>query len=153
MNPKIDTGNIIAVQRFHLYEVDTVYSLTQRCYDYILTLYYDIMSLIILGKELPLTNENWKRKPYTRQELNDLCIITPEMTEDETKRRVKSVTFPNAPGAYIKINGETFLHENILTTNPTPLNKEHKAASLTFHALIPQRLLSSSKKGVWCVGL
>jgi methionyl-tRNA formyltransferase len=120
MNPKVDTGNIIAVQRFHLYEVDTVYSLTQRCYDYILTLYYDIMSLIILGKELPLTNENWKRKPYTRQELNDLCIITPEMTEDETKRRVKSVTFPNAPGAYIKIKGETFLHENILTTKPTP---------------------------------
>ena len=52
--------------------------------------------------------------------LTEFSLNEPEMTEDETKRRVKSVTFPNAPGAYIKINGETFLHENILTTKPTP---------------------------------
>ena len=58
---------------------------------------------VILNNPVLGTDEDWKRKPFTRQELNNFCIISPDMSEDEIKRRVKSVTFPNAPGAYIKI--------------------------------------------------
>ena len=103
MNPKVDTGKLVAVRRFPLYKTDTVYSLTQRCYGYILALFYEMMSLVLDKQELPQSDEGWKRKPFTRQELNNLCKISPDMSEDEIKRRVKSATFPNAPGAYIKI--------------------------------------------------
>jgi len=111
MNPKVDTGKLVAVRRFPLYKTDTVYSLTQRCYGYILALFYEIMSLILDNQELPQSDEDWTRKPFTRQELNSLCRISPDMSEDEIKRRVKSVTFPNAPGAYIKIGGVNFIYE------------------------------------------
>lgn len=108
MNPKVDVGQIIAVKRFPLYENDTVFSLTQRCYSYILTLYYEIMSLIIEGKDLPVSDEKWKRQPYKRKELNELCRISPDMPQEEIRRRVKAVTFPNAPGAYIETAGMKF---------------------------------------------
>lgn len=108
MDSKVDTGKIIDVKRFPLYENDTVFSLTQRCYAYILTTFYEITSVILSGKELPESEESWKRKPFTRKELNELCVITKDMTEEEVSKRVKAVTFPNAPGAYIKINDMIF---------------------------------------------
>jgi len=61
------------------------------------------VGLAILNNPVLGTDEDWKRKPFTRQELNNFCIISPDMSEDEIKRRVKSITFPNALGAYIKI--------------------------------------------------
>ncbi len=108
MNPKVDTGQLIAVKRFPLYESDTVFSLTQRCYGYILALFYEIMSIIYDFKELPKLDENWKRNAYKRKELNELCRIQPSMSEDEIHRRVKAVTFPHAPGAFVEIAGMKF---------------------------------------------
>lgn len=108
MNPKVDSGDIIAVRRFPLLETDTVYSLTQRCYSYILTLFYEIVNDIIQGDKLPKSQEKWTREPYKRYELNALCKITQDMTDDEIKRRIRAVKFPGAPGAYIEINGMKF---------------------------------------------
>jgi len=111
MNPKVDTGQLIAVKKFPLYESDTVFSLTQRCYGYILALFFEIMSLIREFKELPHLDENWKRDAYKRKELNELCRIKPNMSKDEIQRRVKAVTFPDAPGAYIEMGGMKFNYD------------------------------------------
>jgi len=111
MDSKVDTGKIIDVKRFPLYETDTVFSLTQRCYSYILTTFYEIMAIILSGNELPKSDEIWKRKPYTRKELNELCCITNDMKEEEIRRRVKAVSFPNAQDAYIKIGDMTFNYQ------------------------------------------
>ena len=61
------------------------------------------VGLAILNNPVLGTDEDWKRKPFTQHQLNNFCIISPDMSEDEIKRRVKSVTFPNVLGAYIKI--------------------------------------------------
>ena len=82
--------------------------MTERCYGNILTLFYEIAQLILAGDDLPQSDEFWKRKPYTRKELNELCRITSDMSEEEIKRRVKAVTFPNEQGAYIEKNGIKF---------------------------------------------
>ena len=111
MNPKVDTGQIIGVRKFPLFDSDSVFSLTQRCYSYILTLFYEIMSLLLENNELPKSNENWKRKPYKRKELNELCKITQNVPEDEIAKRVRAVTFPNAPGAYIQMGNMKFNYE------------------------------------------
>jgi methionyl-tRNA formyltransferase len=111
MSSKVDTGRLIEVKRFPLYKSDSVYSLTQRCYAYILVLFYEIVSLILDGKELPQVEETWKRKPYRRSELNELCRVTPDMSEDDVQRRVKAVTFPNALGAYVEIGKMRFFYE------------------------------------------
>jgi methionyl-tRNA formyltransferase len=111
MASTVDTGKIIAVKRFPLYPTDTVLSLTQRCYVYILTLFYEIASELYFGNSLPSCNETWKRKPYKRVELNELCKINRDMDTEEIKKRIKATTFPNAPGAYIEIDGMRFSYD------------------------------------------
>lgn len=108
MAEKVDTGPIIAVERFPVFPSDTVYSLTQRCYAHISTLFFDIATRLIQKEPLPQARERWERKPYTRSELNALCRISPEMSSEEVRRRVRAVTFPNAPGAYVEIGGVRF---------------------------------------------
>jgi methionyl-tRNA formyltransferase len=108
MAPRVDTGPIIAVRRFPLYEHDSGWSLTQRCYVAIQSLFYEIIDMILDGRELPTSEEMWTRTPYKRSELNALCEITLDMSESEIARRVRAVTFPGAPGAFIVINGMRF---------------------------------------------
>ena len=109
MAESVDSGEIIYVKRFPLIKEDTVYSLTQRCYGFILAMFYEIMLLIHAGEELPRSEEVWERKPFTRRELNELCRITPDMPVEEIRRRVRAVTFPDAPGAFVELEGVRFV--------------------------------------------
>ncbi|MBC7873849.1 MAG: hypothetical protein H7Y01_07635 [Ferruginibacter sp.] len=93
MLAKVDSGSIIAVRRFPLFETDTVYSLTQRCYVEILHLFVDLISGVLLGKNLPESTETWTRKPYKRKELDELCELKPGMTETEIQRRIRATTY------------------------------------------------------------
>ena len=104
----MDSGNIITVERFPIFENDSVYSLTQRCYAHIYVAFVKIFYSIILGKPLSESKEHWKRKPYTRRELNDLCVITKDMSANEVVRRIKATTYPRMPGAFIEISGYKF---------------------------------------------
>jgi len=109
MRKMVDSGDIIEVVRFPIFDNDTVYSLSQSCYAFIFTSFINLFSIIIHDSSLSCANEQWKRKPYTRQELNELCIITKDMPEHEIRRRVRATTFPNMPGAYIELGGTKFL--------------------------------------------
>jgi len=108
MKMTVDTGNIIAVRRFPITEDDTVFSVTQQCYRLVETMFYEIMDCILQGKSLPKSSEQWKRRPYTRKELNELCYISPDMTEEEVERRIKATTY-RWPWAYTKIGNRTFI--------------------------------------------
>ena len=110
MEPKVDTGRIINVVRFPILPKDTVYSLTQRCYDYLLIQFYKVIDYVFYNNKLPDSDEKWKRKPYTRKDLNKLCEIKPNMSKEEIKKRIKATTYPNMPGAYIEISGEKFIY-------------------------------------------
>lgn len=107
MNGNVDSGKIIAVKKFHVVETDTVYSLTQNCYQLIEECFYVIMNMVLEGKELPVTNETWKRKPFTRKQLDELCHIRPEMSEEEIKKRIKATTY-KTPWAFTKIGNHIF---------------------------------------------
>lgn len=105
MVAKVDTGNIVAVTRFPVFENDTVYSITQQCYNHILSLFYHIFSLVIKREAIPVSQEVWKRKPYLRKELNELCRLTPEMDIEEIERRIKATNYLE-PWAFIQIGNE-----------------------------------------------
>ncbi len=108
MAAAVDTGNIVDVRRFPIYETDTVYSLTQRSYGHMLSMFYAVMGRILCGLILPESVYQWTCKPYTRAELDELCRIEPGMPEDEIKRRIQATTFPGMPGAYVVVGGERF---------------------------------------------
>jgi len=108
MAEEVDSGKIVDVKRFEVFDTDTVYSVTQRCYAYMLTLFYEIMTMIKLNKTLPESKEKWTRKAYRYKDLQALKKIEPDMDKDEVKRRIRAVTYPGYDGAYIELHGERF---------------------------------------------
>ena len=117
MLKSVDSGRIIRVKRFPILKNDTVFSLTQKSYAYMLTLFYEVISEIVLYKKIDFSDEGWHRKPYTRKELNALCKITSKMSIAEIKRRVKATTFPGAQGAYIKFDDLKFEYKDDMVHN------------------------------------
>ncbi|MBI1911092.1 MAG: hypothetical protein HYS21_03745 [Deltaproteobacteria bacterium] len=108
MERKVDTGKIIHVERFPVFDRDTVYTVTQRCYAYIYPAFVRIFRIMLSGEPMPQSSEQWKRKPYTRKELDELCRVTKDMADDEIKRRVKATDYPGMPGAYLESGGEIY---------------------------------------------
>lgn len=93
MEPRVDIGKIIAVERFPVFPTDTVASLLSRTYDCQLVLFYKIMNVILKGGELPISKELWTRRPFTRKEFNKLGQITPDMGKEEIAKRVRAINF------------------------------------------------------------
>lgn len=93
MVSKVDTGGIIAVKRFPIWKSDTVASVLSRTYDYQLALFYDVIDQILLGQELPTSEEKWTREPFSRAQFNQLGKITPDMSEAEIAKRVRAIQF------------------------------------------------------------
>jgi methionyl-tRNA formyltransferase len=93
MAPSVDTGRIIAVRRFPLLAGDDVALLLERTHQHLLTLFYEIVSEIAVSHSLPECAESWKRRPYTRMELDHLARIEPEMPREEVARRVRATAF------------------------------------------------------------
>ncbi len=95
MDAKVDNGGIIAVKRFPILPDDNVDSLLQRTYDFQLVLFYEVLGKIIHGNPMPVSAENWTRKPFTRFEFNSLSLITSAMTKQEIDKRVRATSYKN----------------------------------------------------------
>ena len=107
MKGNVDAGPIIKVVRFPISKEDTVFEVTQRCYALIEEMFYEMMTDLLNGKDLPVSDEQWKRKPFTRKQLDELCTITPEMSDEEIKKRIKATTY-KTPWAFTKIGPHIF---------------------------------------------
>lgn len=108
MLPKVDSGTVVDERLFPMLETDTVESLKYRTMVTMLSQFHDICSLIASGQELPIAAQQWSRKAFTRNEMNALKQITPDMAEAEVARRVRATTYPGYPGPYVELGGERF---------------------------------------------
>jgi methionyl-tRNA formyltransferase len=111
MHARVDTGPIIREVRFPIYSQDSVESLKLRTMVAMLALYQEIMIALRHGRRLPAAERSWSRRPFTRRELNELKVITPDMQPDEIRRRVRATTYPGYPGASLRLAGITFQTE------------------------------------------
>ena len=93
MATKVDTGNIIAVKRFPVFQNDDVCSLLLRTYDFQLALFYEIIGGILKDEPLPSSNEVWTRKPFSRKEFNRLSVIDSAMQREEVERRIRATSY------------------------------------------------------------
>ena len=93
MLPNVDTGTIIDTKKFPVFPSDTVSTLLSRAYYYQLVLFYEVMEKILKGEELPVSKEKWTRKPITRKEFSKLTEITPDMDNEEVKKRIRATSF------------------------------------------------------------
>lgn len=115
MKPKVDTGEIIMTSYFDIADNETVESLKLKSMIHLLNCFNEIVSLIAKGQALPLSEEKWLRPAFTRQELNQLCLIDCKtQSEDEVRRRINSVNYPSKDtnwGAYTIIGNKKFYCE------------------------------------------
>lgn len=112
MTASIDDGEIIAVRRFPLGSSYSVKTLQERTLSELLVLFYQIMDIVASGSPLPSAEERWKRKATTKNDLEELCRITPEITELELRRRIKALSYPGMPGVFLELHGYRFDFEN-----------------------------------------
>jgi methionyl-tRNA formyltransferase len=68
---KIDSGPIIKVQRFPIAPRETASGLIDRAAAYLLLLFYEIIHLIRSESKLPVANESWGTKLFTRKMLQE----------------------------------------------------------------------------------
>lgn len=108
MAPRVDSGAIIDERRFAVTDADSVESLKLRTVVVMLSMFHDIIYTIAAGEKLPEAATTWTRKPFTRKQLDALCVLTPDMPADEMARRVRAVTYPRFPGAEMHVNGQVF---------------------------------------------
>lgn len=107
MAPKVDTGAIIAVSRFPVKDSDGVAEILHDTYECQIALFFEIASLILEGKPLPVSPEKWMRPPFTRKQFNELFVITPDMSKEEIARRVRAVSYKEWQ-PYVEIEGFRF---------------------------------------------
>lgn len=107
MAAKVDTGQIIAVSRFPVYPQDGVAELLERTYKHQIALFYHIVGLLAEGKDLPTSQETWTRPPFTRQQFNELFIITPAMSKEEITRRIRAISYRHWQ-PYVELHGYRF---------------------------------------------
>ena len=103
-------GKIISVKRFPIAPSDTVASILKKTYDAQLVLFYEVMETIINGKELPVSDEVWTRKPFTRKEFNKLMTITSDMDNEELRKRIRATSF-NQWQPSIKVGKYSFYYD------------------------------------------
>lgn len=108
MNPKVDTGAVIAVRRFPILDEDSVHSLTMRCYEHIEALFRAVFEAFFKTGAWPVSTESWTRPPFRRKQLDELCRITPDMSPEEIARRARATTYPGMPGPFVEIAGRRF---------------------------------------------
>ncbi len=108
MAAKVDTGPIIAVERFPVLASDDVASLIGRSHAALFALFEKITALLALGEPLPSSAERWARAPYTRRDFDALCTLTTDMSREELERRIRATSYgPWKPT--LDVNGVTFV--------------------------------------------
>lgn len=108
MKKKADSGKIVSVKRFPMFESDTVMSLRERTMTYTLLNFFELIYPIIEGKDIPTSDEEWKREPRTQKDLNELLQISLDMPTEEIDRRIRATAHGEYPGPYIEIHGKKY---------------------------------------------
>ena len=55
--------------------------------------FFDITLSLIKNKPLPNSELKWERLPYTKKQLDNLCILSKKMDQSEIERRKKATTY------------------------------------------------------------
>lgn len=92
---EVDAGPIVSVSRFPILPSDTVASLLDRTYDYLLCQLYDAATAVAEGRSLALCGENWSRKATRKKDLDSLREIPADC--DDPDRLIRATSFPGYP--------------------------------------------------------
>ena len=109
MNERIDAGTIIEERTFPVLPDDSVETLKFRTMIMMTAMYMEKLQALARGEGLRAAGIGWTRTAFSTKLLNELCVVTPDMTEEEIRRRVRATTYPGYPGATVSLGGVTFV--------------------------------------------
>ena len=105
---EVDAGPIIVERRFHIRDEESVESLKFRTMIELMPIFHEIVTLVASEKPLPRADVNWFRPAFTRKQLDELGTVTPDMSDDEIRSRLRAMTYPGYPGLRVQIGGIEF---------------------------------------------
>ena len=108
MNEKVDTGKIIKVKRFKVNKKMKLDELINKSYSTMFLLFVKVMKDFFKTSRFKFTKETWKRKPYTRNDLEKLCILKLIDKPNLVLRKIKSTYYKGCPGPYYLIGKNKF---------------------------------------------
>ena len=108
MNSKVDTGKILGVKKFKINKHITLEKLINLSYLKMYELFKYIVNKTLTNELFPSSNISWKRKPYKRTDLENLCLIKKNYKKNEILKRIRSTYYPGYPGPYFIINDRKF---------------------------------------------
>jgi len=93
MAARVDSGDIVDTMAVAIRPDDTVASLLDRAHVHQLGMFYYIMRLITIGRDLPRSDKKWNSNKRTRRDLDKLATLTPGMPEQEMQRRIRATSY------------------------------------------------------------
>jgi methionyl-tRNA formyltransferase len=108
MEEKVDSGKIIKVIRFPIFEDDTCDYLFERALNYSLLLFYEILTEIALTGQVPVANETWKRKAISRANFEKWMTLNISDSPEEVSRKIRATRHSRFPGPYLEFGGYKF---------------------------------------------
>ncbi len=102
MDENFDTGDIIEVEKFTLYDTYTAGDVLDKTYQVLLGLFYKYVPQIIEGRELPRTKQH-QGYAYKKVEINDFVDLSLEQ-----KNKIRALTVHPKYHAKVKIANKTY---------------------------------------------
>ena len=117
MSKKVDSGKIIKIRKFKVKKNQSIESLIKKSYQEMFYLFKEIIINFKKERKIYFSKLKWKRKAYTRKELEKLCEIKNFNNKRKLLNKIRSTYFEGYPGPYLKVHGFCFEY------NPKRLKK------------------------------
>jgi methionyl-tRNA formyltransferase len=110
MAPRVDTGAILRVRSFPILPDDSQTTLLERARHHALTLYFDLLTELLLEGSLQPSGDEWERSPMRGAALEQWKILSATDSPEEVTRRIRAFAHPRFPGPYVDVGGFRFAY-------------------------------------------
>ena len=107
----VDSGKIVDVKRFAIFENDTCETLWERTLHSSLGLYYKVLAEIAATGNVKFIDQKWSRKPTTRKQFDEWMVLSLDTPIEEIERRVNALKHSKFSGPTLRIGKLLFRYE------------------------------------------
>ena len=93
MDPAVDAGTIIREVTFPVYDTDDVESLLRRSHVNLLVVFFEIVDQVLNSTGLTPSDVQWQRRPFKRNDFEEINQIAASMSDDEVARRIRATKY------------------------------------------------------------
>jgi len=112
IDEKIDSGKIIKERTFKIDKSYDVKKISDESYKEMLLLLKEIVKMITKNR-ISFSGKKWKRKAYTKKDLNKLANIKNSYSKKKINKIIRCLYMQNKPGPFIIIKGFKFEYKNL----------------------------------------